>query len=60
MKIEIGNIPPKTEVKIIFTYAEELETSMNKFWRFKIPSSITPRYCSEILPKIQDTDLNTI
>ena len=44
MKIEIGNIEPNKEVKIIFTYCQELEVSMNKFYLLTIPSTITPRY----------------
>jgi len=48
MKIDIGNILPHTTIKIRFIYSEELEVSVNKFWKFKIPSTITPRYCNDV------------
>jgi hypothetical protein len=47
MKIDIGNIPPLNAIKITFVYSEELEVSVNKFWKYKIPSTITPRYCND-------------
>ena len=43
MKINLGNIPAKTEIKIKFNYIESLNVCMNKFWRIIIPSSFTPR-----------------
>lgn len=47
MKIDIGNILPHTNIKIRFIYSEELEVSVNKFWKYKVPSTITPRYCND-------------
>ena len=47
MKIDIGNIRAKSSIKIIFTYVEELDASVNKFWKFKIPATIAPRYCND-------------
>ena len=44
MKIEIGNIRPEQKIKIKFVYIEELETAMNTFWKYKLLSTITPRY----------------
>jgi len=44
MKVLIGNIPPKTEISIVYSYIEKLETSLNKFWCFRLFSTITPRY----------------
>src|SRR5690606_32753153 len=44
MKVNIGNIPSKTEIKIVLSYIEKLEVVLNKFWSFKIYSTITPRY----------------
>jgi hypothetical protein len=50
MKILIGNIPPQQEIKIKFVYVEELEVSVNQFWKFRLPSTISPRYCNEHVP----------
>jgi hypothetical protein len=44
MKIDIGNLNNYEKVKIKFVYLEELEVAMNKFWKYKILSNITPRY----------------
>lgn len=44
IKIDIGNIDPNSYITIRYTYSEELLVSMNKFWKFTIPSTITPRY----------------
>ena len=44
MKIQIGNIEPKKSIKIMITYCQELEVSMNKFYLLSIPSTITTRY----------------
>jgi len=43
MRVQIGNIPPETEITVIFTYLEELEVT-NKHWVFRLYSTITPRY----------------
>lgn len=34
MKINIGNIEPLSEIKISFTYVEELKVVQNKFYRY--------------------------
>lgn len=44
MKIKIGNIPPQTDIEIEFTYLEKVEIAMNKFYKFVLPSTLTPRY----------------
>jgi hypothetical protein len=44
IQIEVGNIEPKKFVKIMFTYCQELEVSMNKFYLLTIPSIITSKY----------------
>jgi len=44
MKVKIGNIPPHSEIEITYSYLQELEVSLNKFWRYTIPSTLTPRY----------------
>jgi len=44
MKIQIGNLLAKQEVQITFSYLEQLEVSLNKFWRFVIFSTLVPRY----------------
>ena len=47
MKLSIGNINPQSMLTIRFVWLEELEISMNKFWRFAILSTLTPRYTSD-------------
>ena len=42
MCIKLGNIPPKTEIQIIFSYLERVEISLNKFWRFALYSTLIP------------------
>ena len=40
----IGNIPPKKEVKIIFSFLQTLDISLNKKLKFVLPLLLTPRY----------------
>lgn len=40
----IGNIPPKKEVKIIFSFLQTLDISLNKKLKFVLPLVLTPRY----------------
>ena len=44
MKVLIGNIPPMSPISITYSYVEKLTVSLNKFWCFRLFSSITPRY----------------
>jgi len=44
IKVNIGNLPADCELQIKFTYLQILKVCMNKFWRFTLPSTITPRY----------------
>ena len=41
---EIGNIPPKKEIKITFSFLQTLEVSLNKKLKFVLPLVLTPRY----------------
>lgn len=41
--VRIGNMPPDTEIEIIFSYIERLEITMNKFWRFTLYSCLVSR-----------------
>ena len=52
VRLKLGNFLPKSIAKVTFTYIEQLELSMNKFWRLTIPSTLTPRYqsCSNLKP----------
>ena len=43
MKLSIGNVNPKSTITIRLDWLEELEISLNKFWRFVLYSTITPR-----------------
>ena len=44
MKVLIGNIPSKSPISVTYSYVEKLTVSLNKFWCFRLFSSITPRY----------------
>ena len=44
MKVLIGNIPPMSPISVTYSYVEKLTVSLNKFWCFRLFSSITPRY----------------
>lgn len=44
MKVSIGNIPPNKKITIKFAYLEPLSECLNKFWKFELPSTLTPRY----------------
>ena len=41
---QIGNIPPKKEIKIIFSFLQTLDVSLNKKLKFVLPLVLTPRY----------------
>ena len=40
----IGNIPPKKEIKITFSFMQTLDISLNKKLKFVLPLVLTPRY----------------
>ena len=41
---QIGNIPPKKEIKITFSFLQTLDVSLNKKFKFILPLVLTPRY----------------
>jgi len=41
---QIGNIPPKKEIKITFSFIQTLDVSLNKKFKFILPFVLTPRY----------------
>ena len=41
---KIGNIPPKKEIKVIFSFLQTLDISVNKKLKFILPLVLTPRY----------------
>ena len=41
---QIGNIPPKKEIKITFSFLQTLDVSLNKRFKFILPLVLTPRY----------------
>lgn len=45
--MEIGNVPPKTEVTITISIMQELEISMNTFYKLQVFSTISPRYIND-------------
>ena len=46
MKINIGNVPPNKLIKIKYSFLQELDVCLNKFWKLLIPATLTPRYNS--------------
>jgi len=44
LETKIGNIPPKKEIKVSFSFIQSLDISMNKRYRLCIPLVLTPRY----------------
>ena len=44
MKVLIGNIPSQCLISVTYSYIEKLNANLNKFWCFRLFSSITPRY----------------
>ena len=41
---QIGNIPPKKEIKITFSFLQTLDVSLNKKFKFLLSLVLTPRY----------------
>ena len=41
---KIGNLMPKDDLKLTFSYVEKLSLSMNKYLKFTLPATLTPRY----------------
>ena len=41
---KIGNIPPKKEIKITFSFIQNLDISLNKKLKFVLPLVLTPKY----------------
>lgn len=48
VNLEIGNIPPKTKLKIIVSFVQELTLGMNQFYQLLVPSTISPRYMNTV------------
>ena len=40
----IGNIPPKKEIKVIFSFLQTLDISLNKIYKFVLPLVLTPNF----------------
>ena len=53
LETKIGNIPPKKEIKVSFSFIQSLDITMNKKYRLCIPMVLTPRY----IPNKQIMDL---
>jgi von Willebrand factor A domain-containing protein 5 len=41
---KIGNLKPGQKVQIKFSYLEKLDVSVNKYYKFILPSTLTPRF----------------
>ena len=41
--IKIGNIPPRKEIKVIFSFFQALDVSLDKIYKFVLPLTLTPR-----------------
>lgn len=51
MRLKIGNLLPADKISLEFTYVQQLEVCVNRFWRLTLPATMTPRYRSRIIPK---------
>jgi hypothetical protein len=47
MCLKIGNVPPKTTVKLTISFMQTLEVSLNMFWHLCIQAFIWPRYIND-------------
>lgn len=48
LNMSIGNIPPQTEFSVKVGYLQEMQISMNTFYRLLVPSTISPRYLNKV------------
>ena len=53
MNMEIGNIPPKTELTVVISFMQEVSISLNTFYKIQIPSNISPRYSSTLFERLE-------
>jgi len=44
MKVQLGNLPPGKTVTIKLSYLQTLEVCQNKFWKFQLLGTLTPRF----------------
>jgi len=51
INLEIGNIPPKTKVKITISFVQEMTLAVNMYYSIQVPSTISPRYMNSIPPQ---------
>lgn len=47
MNLKIGNVPPKSTVRLTISFMQTLDVSLNVFWRLCIQSFIWPRYIND-------------
>lgn len=63
MKIELGNFPAQEHLSITFSFVEPLDIIASQYWKFVIPSALTPRYKAASGPTLNNptpsTDINT-
>jgi hypothetical protein len=48
LNFQIGNIPPRTELTVTVSMLQELQVSLNTFYRLLVPSTISPRYINAV------------
>ena len=60
MVTHIGNIPPKKELSITFSFIQTIEISRGKIFQFVLPLVLTPRYIpsENIIKLIEDYIIN--
>ncbi len=51
MKIKLGNIEPKQEIKVKLAFIHTVSVVNNTFYQFTLPTTITPRYVSNLSPE---------
>ena len=58
MEIQIGNFPSKEKLIIKYSFIQPIKIILNKFWEFSVPSTLTPRYNSNV--DIQTREKNEV
>ena len=55
VKIELGNFPAQQSLDIIFSFVEPLDIIASQYWKFVIPSALTPRFQASTGPIVNTT-----
>jgi hypothetical protein len=54
LNLEIGNIPPKSEFTVTISFLQEMNISLNTFYKIQVPSTISPRYMNFVERRMKE------